>query len=526
MSDAPTSLREEAPSEEGAFFDRSHAPTRDEVTLAAVCSRCHVIGRRATPTYWGEVLCEACGEEAVADGWPARWWDAPPAPYLLALGAEGIYSLDGDGEPGPAYRWPANLEDLGSMCEFLSVSQVWIHESALPRLGLPADAEIGASFPFFELGEWKTSGRGGARGYVKIWRQGGAGLTVHFPSYEDGSPWLGTEDAFALLCHVAHYEAATKRSAPWYGGGSITSDRWLRAKYRSPRRADIIETEHPPPLLDGPGRESRYFWTRYPAASERTFRYCHALDLNLAYAAVASSLPLPVGACDHQDLPDFDKRVPGLWLIEPQEASLDPLALRGKTGLLPAPWEDQHRLGRTGPYWVTSPTMERVAQAGGFAIESYTWREHHHYLRPWYELIRDARTELLPPMGVGGPALEAVKGISRRGVGRLANRDRAASTEDLFQPYWESAVKAECRARLHRRLCALDVAPVAIDTDAVYFLSSRSSPEALAVRLGLPLGSGLGEFKAAGSCSGGEAREILATRHGGTAIYQLRKAVK
>jgi hypothetical protein len=320
---------------------------------------------------------------------------------------------------------------------------------------------------------------------------------------------------------VLWYEHGTSRSAPWKGGAPLTSDSFIRKTYSQRRRVNVSVTVNPPPIETGAAREARFFWSRPPTEQERNYRYCHALDLNLAYAAVASSLSLPVGHPTHHNWPKFDKRMPGVWLIEPGPGLLDP------ANLIPAPWQDDHRRDKGGTYWVTSPTMERCAELGIEPIEAYTWGEHHAYLRPWYEMIRDARAELLD---VGGAPLEAVKEISRRGVGRLASRGtqhtwrgQHLDTDPLYQPYWAWAVIAECRARLHRRLSALDVRPVAIDTDAVYFLSSRSSPGALAVALGLPLGDGLGQFKAAGSCSGKDARAALELP---AAVNALRALVK
>lgn len=465
-----------------------------------------------TPTYWGGPLCRRCGDRAVerfeADGWPTAWWDAPRAGHLAALGPCGLLTM----QQSIRHNF-SGVGELGEVLESLGVTQLWVHEAALGGLGMPARG--GSPHPFItDAGRFRTgSSTPVLSGYSRWWIPGGFGFSVHIPAYENGSAFAGVDDAYRLLCEVAWYEHATGGTAPWRGGGTITSDAWIRQTYRTTRRADLAVTEHPEPVVSGAAREARWYWTREPLASESRLRYCHALDLNLAYAAVAGSIPMPIGACEHKDLPHFDKRVPGVWHIEP-EAWGD--------ATLPAPWADDHRRGRPGPYWVTTPTMERVDQLGGWAIEAYTWPEHHAFLRPWYEMIRGARAELLE---VGGPALAAVKEISRRGVGRLASRTRTKALEldELYQPYWTWAVIAECRARLHRRLSALEVRPVAIDTDCVWFLSSRATPEILADKLGLPFGSGLGQFKSAGSCSAAEARAALAS---GRAIPALRKAVK
>jgi hypothetical protein len=493
----------------------SSRPVYPGRALSQICSRCEA--EPASPTYYGGPLCRSCGDHDLAtfedEGWPPCWWEPPDARHVAVLVPGALLT-----HAGPVRRRVASVGELGELAELCGVSQVWVHESAIAHLFGEAGSET--VHPWLAGGEFRTgSASPKLSGYSRWWRPGGFGFSLHLPALEDASAFAGAEDGNQLRCWVAWYEHATGGRMTWRGGGMITSDVWLRECYRTSRRVDLGVTEHPPPVLSGAAREARFFWSRLPLPSERNMRYCHALDLNLAYAAVASSLPLPVGECVHTELPTFDKRIPGVWLIEPEPWSDE---------TLPAPWADDYRRRREGPYWVTTPTMERCDQLGLWPIESYTWPEHHTYLRPWYDVVKAAREELLP---LGGPPLEAVKQIARRGVGRLASRRRsmALETDPLYQPYWTWAIIAECRARLHRRLSALTeltgppVAPVAIDTDAVYFLSSRASPEILAIRLGLPFGDGLGQFKVAGSCSGADARAALES---GGAVSTLRRLVK
>jgi hypothetical protein len=184
--------------------------------------------------------------------------------------------------------------------------------------------------------------------------------------------------------------------------------------------------------------------------------------------------------------------------------------------------------------WVTAPTYERLERRGIQALEGYTWPSSGRHLRPWYELIREARADLLV---AGGPALGAVKDMCREGLGRMASKARTVpqgrtlADDPTYQPYWAWAVIAEVRERLMARVDALaelsrPVVPVAIDTDCLYFLSSRRSPGQLAVALGLPLGSGLGQFKPAGSCTAAEAREALADDRTPRAVAALREVVR
>ena len=512
----PVSLHDKAPREGGPYAEktgqgtpRSTLPTPSPPKQA--CSDCGTTEGRTTPTYWGGPLCHSCGDAAMAafdvSGWPRPWWEIEAPPHLMALGSTAVCRT---------------LGGLGAHCEANGITQVWIHETGLEALGFPARG--GEGHPFLEAaGPWHTSAKAPVlSGYSKWWRPGGFGFTIHIPAYENSSAFAGAESAGQLLCWVAWYERATRGRATWTGGGSITSERWIREHFASRRRSDLAVTQLPPPM--GRGREARWYWSRPATAKEAKLPFLHALDLNLAYAAVAGSLQLPVGECEHREFPvTFDKALPGLWLIEPWN-----YVTNGGEALaqLPRPWADDARRDLPGPHWVTTPTAERCYQLGIEPLEAWVWPEHHAYLRGWYEMVRDARAEVLD---VGGAPLAAVKEISRRGVGRLAspNRSRDHLSDPLYQPYWAWAVIAECRARLHRRLAGLERAPVAIDTDGVYFLSASPTPEAMAARLGLPLGEGLGQFRGAGTAPAAEALPYLGVGPGGRAgIDTLRKLVK
>jgi len=256
-------------------------------------------------------------------------------------------------------------------------------------------------------------------------------------------------------------------------------------------------------------------WHRQPRDDERSFRYVHGLDLNLSYAAPVSSLELPTGRVEHREFPcRFDPRLPGVYLFEPGPWP----------GSGPPPWGSGIPQEDDSSIWVTAPTGERMVQLGYEPIEAWVWPEHGRHLRGWYEMLRDARLELLD----GGAALQAVKQTCRMGLGRLSSERRSLSRgaealedDPLFQPYWDWAAIAELRSRLQRRVSRLKVVPVAVHTDAVYFLSSRKDPETLGEAFGLPMGDGLGQFKAAGSCSAREAREALALRESSAAVTAL-----
>ena len=439
---------------------------------------------------------------------------------IAVLGAERM-RLD----TGELLELPRSIELMAEASELHGIGQFWVHADALENLGLPRGIRVSGpgevvSHPFFARASSLTSSRAGLAAWSYWYTPGGSGFDLHIPAYSGDSPFSGVSTPGGLGAAVVAWSRASG-GVRWAGAGSITSDLFLRARLR----AVLAPTAAPPPVEHYLAQETAYLWHRAPGEHERGFKYCHGLDLNLAYAAAASSLELPLGPVEHAPFPftGFDKRVPGVYLFEPPRWS--------SPG--PAPWVELEEDGSTA-VWVTGPTAERMVGMGLEPLEGWIWPQHGRWLRPWYEMLRGAREELLegPPA-----ALAAVKQTCRQGLGRLSSERRtlprgAEYLEDdpTFQPYWNWAVIAEVRCRLWQRVAQLReralVVPVAIDTDALYFLSSRRTPEALADGVGLPYGEGLGQFKAHGSCKASAAREVLELPDTGRAVAALRELVK
>lgn len=426
----------------------------------------------------------------------------------LVLGAEGMWTAQ-----GLVPRLPRSLRGLGELVRDLGERpQVWLHESSFPALGLSgfSPSEHTRELPglFSDLGSlgpraWPPREWSAVYWFVK----GGAGFDVHVPAWRPDSPFRGPESAEALARAVAAFDGAMG-GAPWKGSGAMTSNALLRGR--------VARSTVPPPLAEGLVRELQLVWHRAPEPDELHYRYCHALDLNGAFLATPGSLELPQGEAQLADFPTFDKRVPGLWHIEPAEWTDD---------RFPPPWPTDRG---ESDLWVTTPTMERVEQETGLgAIEAWIWPEHGRHMRGWQKRLRDAREFLIETGGWRGPAGVAVKHVYQHGPGALASRRRPADPPEgdpMYQPYWDLAIIAESRCRLHRRVRALDVRPVAVYKDCLYFLSSRD-PRRLALAVGLPLSDRLGHFKIAGTCSGRAARELLADGRGSMAntVDHLRK---
>lgn len=479
------------------------------------CGRCDSPDGRVD-TYWGERHCGPCAQVVAAELDRTGWW--PHVPWEPAGRAEdtgpvAVLDVMGWRQAGVSVDpWPylASVELLGELCHWAGARQVWVHASALGRIGWTA-------LPGAEPG-WRASEQhdGSEGDWSNYWRDDASrqGFELCVPGWGAG-PFSECATGAELARELERFTTATA-GGMWHRSGAITSERMLR-RMLGAGRVRVGKTAQPPPAVrdergqKAQGEEPTFRWWRQAAEGERRARYCHAFDLNAQELGAASSLTLPVGDFEHQAEPVFDRRTPGYWLIAPPVWP----------ELLPPP----HGFRWGDPIWVTTPTMELLTSHPALEgpvrpLEAFTWPRAHQYLRGWYERLRDARAALLDG---GGPALDALKETYTRGVGRLGSVDRSHGTDDpMFQPYWRHAIKAEARSRLWARLARMPLAPVAVDVDCAWFLSSKSA-DALAVQLGLKVGRDLGQWKHHSTLPGKVARELL---EGDSPITALKDAVK
>lgn len=445
---------------------------------------------------------------------------ALPDPGPIAVVGNGVLWRGGE----PVLRTPESVEELAELAERHGIAQFWIHETALPALGMPSEIDDAAAAParahgFTERsGPWRSS-RPGLYGRAYWWKRGADGFDLVIPAYgRADNAFRGIRTAAELLGAVVAFGIATG-GARWMGSGAITSDVLIRELLGD----RLAPTQCPPPVAEKWAAELALSWHRaVPADAARRFRFVHALDLNGSYLPAASSIELGSGTVRRVDWPGADRRpAPGLYAFDlpPWDRADPPPYVRPS-------WVDD-----AGPTWCTAPTAERLIQCGHEPIEAWLYERQGRYLRPWYERLRDARAALLDGPA---PALEAVKQTYRQGIGRLAadeGRTLSRGVEYLddepgFQPVWSWSVIAEARCRLQRKVAALEELPVAIDTDALYFLSSRRTPELVGEALGLRVGDGLGEWKAHGSARAADAVEILSSRRDSARIVaELRELV-
>lgn len=377
-----------------------------------------------------------------------------------------------------------NCAELWRRCLRRGVDQVWLTPSALRALSLPEELPKATPLasPLLEAGTLNApASQDRLSSWLTFWNPEHR-FEVGIPAWDRTSPWHPCVADYHLLSELISYSEALP-GWRWVRNGAVTSDVWLRGHWRGLKSSGD-------PVDQGNNAEPDLVHVRGDLTpAEKRARYCHAYDLNAMYLSASSSIALPSGEARPVELWRGAEEGPGWWPLEK---------------------------------YVTSPTaIYRSPKGTVWCSDAYYWPESHRYLEPWYKALRDARGALLAE---GGPALDAVKDIYRKGIGRLGSTKRPRDNDPLYHPYWRQAVMAEARCRLLRRIASFSARPFAVDVDCVFFLTSTSDPIVFGEKVGIPLGPGLGQFKVKGSGRAKTARAVVGERRS-HAIPALREAV-
>jgi len=306
-------------------------------------------------------------------------------------------------------------------------------------------------------------------------------------------------------------------SAPMPGSLTTTVD---PAPPEAPDEHPVAAGRPPGDVLD----EEAHEWIRDPELltdAECASRFAVGLDVNMAFAAAANRLTVGLCAPEHVKAPDFDKKIPGSWLVDLSHVETDPR--------LPNPFT-AHGGPPQGPAWYATPTVAYASELGHSVqpAEAYLRPESGPYLDPWYARLRDAYLAVMEQLGVtpgldeaaylaamavhkqSDPAraavLSAVKATVKGGIGKLRERPQGARYRpgerwpSLERPTWRpdirAAVISSARINMHRKMRKLaDAAglfPVAVLSDCVVYPSCGPSPLDLLPRTedGKPLPGG------------------------------------
>ena len=209
-------------------------------------------------------------------------------------------------------------------------------------------------------------------------------------------------------------------------------------------------TAHPaePEILRKPAKgaanaiwEARPKWTnpQTPADAE-----IQPLDVNAAYLS-AMTTHLPIGALQHSDSGEFDRKRSGLYEITPGPWDHDGL---------PNPLGSRDLPGRV---WVTRPTLQLLTDLSTDRYgalcpapvihQSWTSGSSEALLRPLKETLRDARAEAIE--SGDEVALDYIKAMYSKFVSTMAKSSRF--NHDLERTDWGHIIRAQAHANLWRR---------------------------------------------------------------------------
>ena len=253
---------------------------------------------------------------------------------------------------------------------------------------------------------------------------------------------------------------------PYRYSPGATSAALLRSLHRNGKQ--MLPVEMPPPALD-PTTERDLSWIRALTAEERGAPFVVCYDVNAAYLAACSALPVGVGN---------PRRLRGaLWTVQ-------------RSSVLPVGYF------RTQDGWLTSPALDFSPLRDNVTVgDAWVWDETSRPLEPWYKVLRDARERLLfaeehPAITkvAARAALQTVKHMYTDLIGRMASTNWDRTGDPLYRPDIRHMVIATRRTRVQRVMAQCDPAPFAASCDQLYF-AVQASPQVTGLRIGTNPGS-------------------------------------
>jgi hypothetical protein len=304
------------------------------------------------------------------------------------------------------------------------------------------------------------------------------------PEIKNGnSPLLDDRPGLVPIA-VRHQWWLDLTGVPFYGDGGTTAlvllDQVARVRGREPLRKWLDERA---PRVREDAWPGGAGWDA-PGAGAGAGPGAVTLDRNAQYLAGVPGVYVPLDAPERSGPIEFDPRRAGLWEVTVPD---------NPEPRLPHPFGVNARPGTRA--WAAGPTVELAGQLGLPVTVHDSWtlpRERcRRLLDPWYEVLRDARAELLGPAQLDTDAaavLRAVKDTDSRGISHL---DRAPERR-WYRPDWRAIFYASARTRMWRALHTAgithDAWPARVSTDAVTYAD-------LSAGAALPIGKGVGQWK-------------------------------
>ncbi len=262
------------------------------------------------------------------------------------------------------------------------------------------------------------------------------------------------------------------------------------------REQVLRSLQDPPEPATASNTERDLDWSREITADERGREFVHAFDRGGSYLGPAGGIVVGIGEAQHRTGGvEFDKKLPGYWLLDSVPESAD---WRAPHPLIPS--AGVARIDN--PIWVTTPTLE-LAYEMGYELEpteAWVWTEHGRFLEPWYKRVRDARAQVIGHRDDPryDTVYETLKNTYTDAIGWLAAEGRFGGNLG-YLPHWRHHVLAKARANVIRRILQIGQTsnqwPVAVYTDTIVYLSDEVDPVTAWPGTNMQLGIDLGQYK-------------------------------
>jgi hypothetical protein len=406
---------------------------------------------------------------------------------IAVLGADGCHFTIYERGTTPTYRCQPRQAESGRDYMLKSIRgalacgarRLWLHADVLPGLGL--DPAGDATPALAQLAGGKTAP--GALGMVYA-----GDLTIIVPAWRASRDfWYRLTTPLSLLRGLTLTQTCLRW--PVQGTGMTVGHNLLTALHQQPgsvalRPALVASQDIPEPMtMRRRGTiETACQWDRPLLPAERAMPWVHAFDKRKAYLGAMGQVLLGNGPATYKERPTFDKRLPGYW--RGQVTLPSPV-----TGLPPVVSPDPFLWERTR--WYTTPTIAYALESGAtFTPEgAWLWDTGHRLLVSFVDRLRETFTRLAHISTTDRDAQETAEDFLKQVycetyggfcAERLYARQAAQYTETLLQPYWMHAVIAQLRTTVQRQVASVARAtgrvPIAIATDALYFVSDAANP--------------------------------------------------
>ncbi|MFD8386184.1 hypothetical protein ACFV2X_48090 [Streptomyces sp. NPDC059679] len=361
---------------------------------------------------------------------------------------------------------------------------------------------------------------------IRIWRErpdGGrnqsAQLVIVPHAVLHGDRFLEDDPAPAVLARrvqqLADIVGITYRRSP-----GVTGHELLRATRPKSggRAAALARAEMPQILMEHRNLYTPRVWDRQPTPDELNRRYVLAYDARASYLSVCSSVEVGRGAVQHLIAPEFNPKIPGLWMAKPLPwehwGTFDPFGPRPADGV-PRPY--------------ATPTLAYAQKDLKLDIEiteAWVWPDHYRMLEPWYRQLAGARKALATDTDETVAA--TLKDVYTNSIG-LFNSDhlrgdpkRNIPDSQTFLPYVQQAVLAAQQANLTRAILRVgetaNLWPIAVKTDCLFYVVD--DPD-FTTAVPLKMEKDLGNFKPEGAA---HAKDIFAHLHPGKSWFPTASA--